>query len=111
MQFENIVMWHQGFIHRLPEDEPLKCDCISLTDGKDCIEQKIYLAKVKNEFEVRVYKAHPKDTYVPNILDFQVKRYEANYEFASFFFDRFFYARRFIATLKDVHPEYKVRPL
>ena len=111
MQFENIVKWHQGFIHLLPEDEPFKCDCISLTDGDECIEQKIYLAKIGDEFEVRVYKANPKDTYVPSVLDFRVKRYEENDEFASFFFDRFFFARRFISTLKDVHPEYSLRPI
>lgn len=111
MKFENVVKWHQGLIHQMPEDEPLKCDCISLTDGEDCIEQMIFLAKVGNEFEVRVYKAHPKDTYVPNVLDFKVKRYEANDEFESFFFDRIFFARRFICNLKTLHPEYSQRPV
>jgi len=111
MQFENAVKWHQEFIHQLPEDEPNKCDCISLTDGKDCTEQKIYLAKAGNEFEVRVCKAHPQDTYIPSVLDFQVKRYEDNDKYASFFFDRLFFARRFISTLKDVHPEYRNRPI
>lgn len=111
MQFENKVQWHQGLLHLLDEEDIVQCDCISLTDGDDCREQKIYLAKVRNKFEVRVYKASPKDTYVPSVLDFKVKKYEANDEFASFFFDRFFYAHRFFCFLKQVHPEYSVRPI
>ena len=111
MQFENVVKWHQGFIHQLSEDEPLKCDCISLTDGEDCVEQKIYLAKVGNEFEVRVYKATPQDTYVHSVLDFNIIRHESNEDFVSFFFNRFFFARRFISTLKTFHPEFNIRPI
>lgn len=110
MQFENTLKCHRSFIHLITEQDIVQCGCISLTDGENAIEQKIYLVKTTNEFEVRVYKVNPKDAYVPHVLDFQVKRYEANDQFASFFFDRFFYARRFICTLKEFHPEYNIRP-
>lgn len=110
MRFKNKIKWHRDLLHLLVEEDTQNCDCISITDGDDCIEQKIYLAKVGNEFEVRVYKANPKVTYVPSALDFKVKRYE-NDQFASFFFERFFFARRFISLLKDAHPEYNVRPI
>ena len=110
MQFENTLKCHRSFIHLITEQDILQCGCLSLTDGEPATEQKIYLMKAKDEFEVRVYKFNATDTYVPHRLDFQVKRYEANNEFASFFFDRFFYARRFICTLRDFHPEYSIRP-
>lgn len=111
MQFENKIKWHRSLLHLLEEEDTQNFDCISLTDGDNCIEQKIYLAKVGTEFEVRVYKANPQDTYVPSVLDFMVKRYEANDEFASFFFEKFFFSLRFICLLKDAHPEYSVRPI
>ena len=110
MQFENKIKWHRNLLHLLVEEDTVQCDCISITDGENCIEQKIYLAKIGNDFEVRVYKANPKDTYIPSVLDFNVKRYE-NDQFASFFFERFFFARRFICLLKDAHPEYNIRPI
>ena len=112
MQFENILKCHLNFVHLIEEQDILQCDCLSLTDEHDT-EQMIFLGKntKSNEYEVRVYKSHPKDTYIPSILDFKLKRCEENDEFASFFFDRFFFARRFISTLKDYHPEYNVRPI
>lgn len=110
MQFENKFKVCQSFTHLIDEQAVIQYDCITITDGHD-IEQMIFLGKTENEFEVRIYKANPTDTYVPNQLDFNVKRYEANDEFASFFFDRFFFARRFISLLRDIHPEYNLRPI
>ena len=110
MQFENVLKCHRSLFHLITEEHLLQCDCISLTDENN-VEQKIYLAKAANGFEVRIYKAHAEDTFVPSILDFEIKKYESNNEFASFFFDRFFFAHRFIAILQKTHPEYDERPI
>ena len=110
MQFENVLKCHRSLFHLITEEDVFQCDCISITDENN-IEQKIYLAKADNGFEVRIYKAHPEDTYIASILDFEIKKYESNSEFASFFFDRFFFAHRFIAILQKAHPEYDERPI
>ena len=109
MPFEKKLKVHRSFMHLTAEEDLFQCDCISLVDNG--IEQQIFLSKAEDGFEVRVYKANPSDTYVPNTLDFKVKKYEANDLFASFFFDTFFFARRFITLLEQLHPEYNLRPV
>ena len=95
MQFENILKCHLNFVHLIDEQDLCVCDCLSITDDNGT-EQMIFLGKTdhSNEYEVRVYKSTPGDTYVPHALDFQLKKYIANDEFASFFFDSFFFARK-----------------
>lgn len=110
VKFENTIKCHWSFVHLLREEDITQCDC-SIIDEHG-IEQMIFLGKATKEskYEVRIYKANPTDTYVPHHLDFKVKKYEANDEFASFFFSRFFFARRFVGLLRDLHPEYNIRP-
>lgn len=75
-------------------------------------ELMIFLGKDEKstDYEVRVYKNEPTDKYVPcKELD-QVKRYEENDEYASFFFEDYEVAVRFVRWVRYFHKEYKKRP-
>ncbi len=93
---------------RLPDGTPLT---LSLTDN-DKIELMIFLGKddSTSEYEVMVYKSEPTDTYVPHETD-EVKRFEENDEYASFFFAEFNQALHFVEFIGYLHPEYGVRPV
>ena len=113
MRFENIIYCHWDIV-RLIFEENLKTEegkfrTLSVTCAKD-IELMIFLEKSDDEYEVRVYKNKPTDKYVPNDLD-NVKNYEENDEYATFFFENFENAKRFTDTLPYIHPEYKSRPI
>jgi len=112
MRFENILKCHPSFVHLICEEDIIQCDCLSITDGHDA-EQMIFLGKSDKceEYEVRIYKANARDAYVPHKLDPKFKRYEANNEFESFFFNDFISARKFIRLAIDIHPEYQIRPI
>ena len=111
MQFEKILTCHPNYVHEIHEEDLLQLDCISLVDAQRN-EQMIFLGKVDdtNEFEVRIYKENPADTFIPSHSDFNVRRYVSNDEFASFFFDSFIFARQFFRDVKNNHPEYQIRP-
>jgi len=111
MQFENVLTCHPNYVHEIHEEDLFQIDCLSLRNAQGN-EEMIFLAKVadSSEYEVRVYKANPADTYVPHSSDIYLKRYQANDEFASFFFDNFIFARQFFRDIKDIHPEYQLRP-
>ncbi len=112
MQFENILKCHPAYVHLIVEEDILQCDCLSLTDEHKT-ELMIFLGKVYNssEYEVRIYKKNPTDMYIPCESDTNLKRCEENHEFSSFFFDEFVFARKFINTVREVHPEFKLRPI
>lgn len=84
---------------------------LSVTDG-DKLEFMIFLGKDDSDsgYEVRVYKSEPSDKYEPNNHD-NVKRYEENDEYATFFFDEYEQARNFTYLIGYMHPEYKTRPV
>ena len=112
MHFETTLKCHLSHLNEIPEDDSIfQNGCISICDEHQ-VEQMIFLAKASKGtyYEVRIYKANPEDTYVPHRLDFNIKKYKSNDEFDAFFFDRFFFARRFIGLLKELHPEYAIRP-
>ena len=112
MQFEKRIKCHPAYLQEIPEDDIIRQGCVSICN--DCqVEQMIFIIPCISdvtEFEVRVYKAHPTDTYVPNRCDINLKRYTTNDEFASFFFDDLLFACHFVRVLEHNHPEYKVRP-
>lgn len=87
-------------------------DCvISFTfDGK--WELMIFLGKDERstDYEVRIYKNKPTDKYVPDDELDNVKRYEENDEYATFFFENYETAIRFVFWLRYLHKEYKKRP-
>lgn len=83
---------------------------LSVVEGKK-LELMIFLGKDDSNsgYEVRVYKSEPSDKYVPHEFD-NVKRYEENDEYATFFFDEYEQAHSFVDMLGYVHNEYKTRP-
>lgn len=112
MQFENRIKCHPEYLQYIQESDVLRQGCISICDNKQ-VEQMIYLLPGNDNgiFEVRIFKAHPTDTYIPNECDFKLKYYISNDEFDSFYFDDIIWARHFIRVLDTTHPEYKNRPL
>ena len=112
MQFENRIICHPAYLQDIPKSDIIRQGCVSICDNHR-IEQMIFLIPCISDvsgFEVRIYKAQPTDTYVPNTCDFNLIKHTENDEFASFFFVELFYAWHFIRVLEHNHPEYKVRP-
>ena len=112
MQLKNRwLKCHPNYLQEITKNDILRQGCISICDDNQ-VEQMVFLlpGKYDDELEVRIYKAHSADTYVPNKCDLKLKRYEENDIFASFFFDGLIYARHFIRVLKNNHPEYDIRP-
>lgn len=114
MQVEKKVFCHWDFV-RFIQEKVLKQEdgtflTLSVTDG-DKVEFMIFLGKddSTSDYEVRVYKSNPTDKYVPNEYD-EVKRFEDNDEYATFFFEEFEQALHFTELVGYVHPEYRVRP-
>lgn len=85
---------------------------ISLTRSNN-YEIMIFLARLEDklEYEVRVYKASPKDRYIPNKYDSKIKRYEENDQYVSFFFHNFNDAHKFITISLYLHEEFEKRPI
>ena len=111
MQFKNRIVCTPECIINISEDDIIRQGCVSICDSQQ-VEQMIFLlpASTSGSFEVRIYKANARDSYVPNKCDLKLKKYQSNDEFASFFFDNLLYARHFIRVLGTNHPEYKIRP-
>ena len=115
MQVKNKLFCHWDLV-RFVSEEHLKQDdgtflTLSVTDG-DKLELMIFLSKDDSNsgYEVKVYKSEPSDKYVPNECD-NVKRYEENDEYATFFFDKYEQAHSFVDSISYMHPEYKTRPV
>lgn len=115
MQVKNKLFCHWDFV-RFVSEEHLKQDngtflTLSVTDGGK-LELMIFLGKDDSDsgYEVRVYKSEPSDKYVPNNYD-NVKRYEENDEYATFFFDEYEQAHNFTDLIGYMHPEYQKRPV
>lgn len=112
MQFENRITCYPSYLQEIPESDIVRQGCVSICDNHR-VEQMIFLIPCITDapgFEVRVYKAHSTDTYVPNPCDINLKKYTENDEFASFIFDDLVFARHFIRVFEHNHPEYKIRP-
>ena len=111
MQFKNRIICHPEYLVDIPEADIIRQGCISICNEQQ-VEQMIFLIPASNSgsFEVRIYKANARDSYVPNRCDFKLRKYQSNDKFASFFFDNLLYARHFIRVLGTNHPEYKIRP-
>lgn len=114
MQVERKVFCHWDLV-RFIKEEVLKQDdgtflTLSVTHGEK-VELMIFLGKddSTSDYEVRVYKGKPTDKYVPHKYD-EVKRFEENDEYATFFFQEFDQALHFTELLGYVHPEYQGRP-
>jgi len=109
---ENQLECHPALLLReVPESDFNRFDRISIVDNHQ-VEQQIFLYKNEDtsEYEVRIYKLKATDTYMPN-LSLGFKRYFANDEFASFFFETYYFACLFIAKLAESHPESLIRPV
>lgn len=112
-KFENQLLCHPSHLLREVEESALtQCGRISIVDNHQ-VEQNIfiYANEDSSEYEVRIYKFKPTDTYMPINLNITLKRYVANNEFASFFFRKFYSACQFIAKLAEAHPESLIRPV
>ena len=115
MQLEKKLFCSWGWLRLVSEDYIKQKDrtylTISLTESEDPnSELMIFLGKDRfNPYEVRVYKNKPTDKYMPKEQD-DVKKYEENDEYATFYFNKYEQAREFVYMLAFVHPEYKVRP-
>ncbi len=115
MQVEKKLFCHWDLVrfittgHLIQEDGTFLT--LSITEG-DKIELMIFLGKddSTSDYEVRVYKSKPTDKYIPNEYD-EVKRFEENDEYASFFFDEYSYALDFADSIGYMHPEYTTRPV
>lgn len=113
MQLEKKIFCHWDLV-RFVSKENLKQEdgtflTLSVTNGK--LEYMMFLGKSDSdsEYEVRIYKSKPNDKYIPNEHD-NVKRYEENDEFVTFYFDEYEDAHEFIDWIPYNHCEYKVRP-
>lgn len=102
MKFEKQLICHSAFLQLLTEEDLDKQDCISVVDDNQ-YPLMIFLGKAGNgnEFEVRIYKANPADTYVHLARNSNLSRYESNDEFTTFVFKDFISARHFLITLQD----------
>lgn len=115
MQVKNKLFCHWDLVRFITEKQLQKYNgevlTLSVTDGNDR-ECMIFLEKAESDlgYEVRVYKKDKNDTYVPNEYD-QVRKYEENSEYVTFFFDEYADAIIFISMLDYLHPEYKERPV
>lgn len=115
MQVEKKLFCHWDLVRFVTEDYLLQEDgtfvTLSVTDGENS-ELMIFLGKDESnsEYEVRVYKNDPNDKYVPNEFD-NVKSYEENNEYASFFFDEYEDAHEFTESIGYNHPEFSTRPV
>ena len=103
MQLEKTLKYHPAFVHLFTEVEIAQGYWLSLTDehGK---ELRIFLGQnpSSKEYEIRVYKRNPADSYIPRKIT--LKRYEANNEFVSYFFDDFIYARHVLSNIENIFP-------
>ena len=114
MQVEKKLFCHWDLVRFITEEHLKQEDgtylTLSVTNG-DKVELMIFLGKdeASSDYEVRVYKSKPTDKYVPDKYD-EVKRFEENDEYATFFFEKFEQAHHFTDLLGYVHPEYQERP-
>jgi len=115
MQLEKKIFCHWDFVRFVSESDLQKEDGTFLTlsvSERNEFELMIFLGKDDSNscYEVRVYKSKPTNTYVPHMYD-NVSRYEENDEYATFFFENYEHAHRFIQMVGYRHPEYKKRPI
>ena len=114
MQVEKKLFCHWDLVRFVTEENLKQEDgtflTLSVIDG-DKVELMIFLGKddSTSDYEVMVYKSKPNDKYVPHEYD-EVKRFEENDEYATFFFEKFDQAHDFTDMLGYAHPEYKERP-
>ena len=111
MQITKKFYCHWAAVRYITEDYLKQKDgtlkTLSITDG-GLKEYMIFLGKNDSDYEVRVHKASPRNTYNPSEND-RVKYYEENDEYATFIFDQFDDARHFVEVLGFAHPEYLKR--
>lgn len=115
MHVKNKIYCHWDLV-RFVTEKNLQCDdgtfrTLSVTDG-GIHAFMIFLERANSisDYEVKVYKVHPKDKYIPN-ANGKIKYYEENDEYISFFFINFELAIRFTANIGYTHPEYRERPI
>ena len=115
MQFNKKLFCHWDHVRFVTEEHLKQEDgtflTLSVTNGNE-LEYMIFLGKddSTSEYEVRVYKCKSTDKYVPHKYD-DVKRFEENDEYDSFFFDEYENAHDFADWIGYRHPEYKARPV
>lgn len=104
-----------NMFHKFKEEQLKRSDgtyvTLSITNGTK-FEYMIFLGRdsTSSDYEVRVYKYSPADKYVPNNED-NIRSYEENDEYITFYFNSFYDAQRFIWGLGYRHPELKKRPI
>lgn len=111
MNMEKKLFCDWDFVRFVKEELLIKDNStLSVTCANE-FELMIFLSKSKlNDYVVRVYKNKPNDKYVSNKYD-NVKSYDENDEYATFYFDEYSQAINFVDTLGYMHQEYKTRPI
>lgn len=115
MQMENKLYCHWDLVRFVTEIHLKRKDgtplTLSVIDGKDK-ELMIFLGKSETQYkyEVCVYKSEKTDKYIPQKYD-NVKEYEENDEYTTFFFDNFEDSKNFVDMLGYTHKEYRIRPI
>ena len=112
-KIKNQLECHPAFLLReVGESAFEQVSRISVVDDHQ-VEQNIFIYKNEtfSEYEVRIYKKNPADSYLPVNLNIPLKKYVANDFFASFFFSEFYFACLFISQLAELHPESLIRPV
>ena len=109
--YENQLFCHPALLREVDESVFTQCKRISILDSHQ-VEQNIFITRNEDtsEYEVRICKYQPVDTYMLIGATVPFKRYVANDDFASFFFDSFYFSCRFLEILAEAHPEAKIRP-
>ena len=114
MQLKRKIYCHWDICRFVTEEHLLKDGgyTLSVTESNK-YEIMIFLGKNDDGsgYEVRVYKAHPTDKYVPHEFDNNVTRYEENEEYVAFFFEDYASANEFITLVIHVHKEFRRRPV
>lgn len=111
MQKTNKLLCHWSLVGLVPEEHILERNIVLSLTEDESRELMIFLCRNdSSEWEVRIYKANVTDKYVPNILDKNIKKHEENDEYATFIFDDYAFALRFLAFVGYAHPEYRIRP-
>ena len=98
---EKKLICYPAYLQEISEDDAIfQGGCISICDEHH-VERMIYIYKNESsaEFEVRVPKSNQIDTYASNKYDYLIKRFEANGNFVSFFFNHFLFACLFVNNL------------
>ncbi|MBE5813216.1 MAG: hypothetical protein E7314_06155 [Clostridiales bacterium] len=117
MNFEKLFLCKWVNLYTIQENQSIEkgytiClyDTLFSTSGVLPVALMIFIGKVGNEYEVRVYKYKSTDKYSPKLNEY-VPRYVETEQYTSFFFYCYFSAIKFVDKDLPYHNEYNNRPI